>query len=152
MADSFWQSDMRRLRRWQDCLPATLGCAGKPVNIIHEHQQLRSLASDTVLFEQNAQPSAVYLVLKGKIESIAHQEGRQAKLSEIFPGMLCDIAACILGTPHNYTARTASTCDLVELPISVWRRLNDEFPYLSLKAADQLNRDLKNMMKQIIGE
>jgi CRP-like cAMP-binding protein len=132
----------------QDYLPLRLGCTGGFRELILEHQILLTVAPWTCLFAEGSRPQAAYLLLQGTLEILVNVRHREEKLGQIQPGALCDIAACILNTPHNYTARAASNCDLVRLPITIWREVMKE-PSVSLNAASQIGDDLKRITRQI---
>jgi CRP-like cAMP-binding protein len=135
--------------QWQDRLPGALGCSGRSVELVQGAQRLLTVAPGTELFAQNSDPKAIYLLLDGAVDVVGCRGQREARLGQITSGMLFDIAACILGAPHNFTARSVSTCALVFLPIDVWRRLIEEFPSASIKAASQLCTNLRDIVRQI---
>jgi CRP-like cAMP-binding protein len=134
---------------WRDRLPDALGCTGRSAELIHEHQTLLRVSPGTDIFAQGSQPEAIYLLLKGKISVVGSIGYQEAVLGEIKSGMLCDIGACVLGSPHNYTARPVAPCDLVVLPIEVWQRLVEAFPSSLMKVIDQLSSDLRDIWKRI---
>ncbi len=134
---------------WQDRLPFALGCTVESAELIHEHQRLLIVPAGTDVFAQASQPTAVYLLLDGAVHIIGSQGRREAQLGEVAPGALCDIAACILGAPHDYTARSATECRFVVLPIEIWQKLMKEYPSVSAKALGQLCADVNGVLRQI---
>jgi CRP-like cAMP-binding protein len=134
--------------QWRNHLSLRLGCTGRFRELILEHQSLLTIAPGTHVFLEGSKPEAAYLLLQGTLEILAALRHQAEKLDQIEPGMICDIAACILNIPHNYTARAASDCDLVRLPIAIWQEVMKE-PSVALHAANQLSDDLKQMLRQI---
>lgn len=145
------RSETRIPRRddWRDSLPAALGCTGRSAELIHEHQYLLTLDSGTDIFAQDSQPEAICLLLRGNISIVGSIGLQEAVLGEITSGMLCDIGACVLGSPHNYTARSLTPCDLAMLPIDVWQRLVETFPSVLIPVVDQLSADLGGILRHI---
>lgn len=134
--------------QWRDRLFLRLGCTGQFRELILQHQSLLTIAPGAHVFLEGSQPEAAYLLLQGTLEILAGPRHREEKFGHIEPGTLCDVAACILSTPHNYTAHAASDCDLVRLPIAIWQEVMKE-PSVSFHAANQLADDLKHMMRKI---
>ncbi len=135
--------------QWQDRLPFVLDCTGKSAELIHEHQRHLIVPVRTNIFAQASQPTALHLLLEGTVNIIGSQGRREAQLGEITPGMLCDIAACILAAPHNYTARSATECEFSVLPIEIWQSLMKEDPSVSAKVLSQLCTDVNGVYRQI---
>ncbi len=134
---------------WQERLPFALGCTGESAELIHEHQRLLIVPAGADAFAQASQPTAIYLLLEGTVHIIGSQGRREAHLGEITPGALCDIAACILSAPHDYTARSITECRFVVLPIEIWQRLMKEYPAVSAKVLGQLCTDVNGVLRQI---
>ena len=134
---------------WRNRLPEILDCRGRSAELIQESQRLMIVMPGTDVFTQASKPKAVYLLLEGELDMVGSRGKREAGLGRITPGTLCDIAACMLGAPHNFTARATMPCELVALPIDIWRRLEEEFPSVSINVTRQLCNDLKYITRQI---
>lgn len=134
---------------WQERLSTALDCSGKAAELVQQSQRLVTVAPGTDIFVQASVPKAIYLLLTGTAHMIGRLGQREAQMGTIVPGMLCDPAACILNAPHNYTARSVTSCDLATLPIAIWQKLIEEFPSVSMKAAAQISSDLRGVVKQI---
>ncbi len=134
---------------WQESLSAALDCSGKAAEVVQQSQRLVTVTPGTDIFVQASAPKAIYLLLTGTAHMIGSLGQREARMGTIIPGMLCDPAACILNAPHNYTARSVTSCDLATLPIAIWQKLIEEFPSVSMKAASQISSDLRGVVKQI---
>lgn len=135
--------------QWQESLSTALDCSGKAAELVQQSQRLVTVAPGTDIFVQASAPKAIYLLLTGTAHMIGRLGQREAQMGTIVPGMLCDPAACILNAPHNYTARSVTSCDLATLPIAIWQKLIEEFPSVSMKAAAQISSDLRGVVKQI---
>lgn len=134
---------------WRERLPAALGCTGRSAELIREHQRFSTVEPGQDIFPQNSQPEAIYLLLEGNMSIVGGIGPQETALGELRSGMLCDIGACVLGSPHNYTARAVTHCDLVVLPIEIWQRLVEAFPSILMKVIDQLSSDLRNIWRKI---
>ncbi len=150
MAGSQLQHGMQIPERWQDRLPATLGCSGRSAELIQRFQHLLSVVEPgTEVFTQSVQPTAIYLLIDGMMEMVACRGCREARIGKITSGMMCDIAACILDTPHTFSARSMIPCELVVLPMKIWQRLMEESPTAAIRAAGQLCTDMSDLLKNI---
>jgi CRP-like cAMP-binding protein len=142
-------SGTQQADHWKDRLPACLGCTGKSADLIYDHQLLLSADSGIDIFTQSSRPNAIYLLLKGKISIVGNIQGLEVPMGNVTSGKLCDIAACVSGSPHNYTARSMIPCDFSVLPIEIWRRLAEADPSVMIKVADHISADLRNIWSLI---
>ncbi len=74
-----------------------------------------SLPANSILFNEGDKGDKCYLIRSGKIEVIAHEEGKEHQLAVLKPPVLFGEATLITHAPRNATARVVEDAELLVL-------------------------------------
>jgi len=118
--------------------------------------ELRTLnvKKNDVIFEQDEQPTYIYIVLTGQVKTFSHYKGSTLELLIVQPGQCFGETSLIGIQPHSVTAIALDDCELVVISrdalLTLFEKDKELYSMLILNIARETSRHLRDSREHFI--